>query len=222
MPTVRYGPPATSRAPSQPRPSRRPPRSKPAGAEARASAPKRQIPWLTIGAVRGGRRPDRRCIACNLIPKYQDRAEAAKFTPSAEQPGSVVDDRRRRQGRVPGGAARAARRSAWPTTRRRRSVARTTPSGRPAPASSTRSRSAPRTRCTRSSTARSGSRTTRTRSTQAGIDTLPRQRRRAAVHADVAVPGPRHGRSRCSRGATSSSWTAPTTRASTSSSRAAR
>ncbi|MFE3292521.1 DUF3105 domain-containing protein [Rhodococcus sp. NPDC059234] len=56
------------------------------GAKPRAGAPKRrEIPWLTIGAVIAvlallG------LLAVNLVPKYQDKAAADKFAPSADNP----------------------------------------------------------------------------------------------------------------------------------------
>ncbi|HEY5857238.1 MAG TPA: DUF3105 domain-containing protein [Aldersonia sp.] len=56
-------------------------KKKPAGAAGKGIGPKRQIPWMTIGAVVvvvgliG-------LIAWNLIPKYQTAAEAEKYTPS--------------------------------------------------------------------------------------------------------------------------------------------
>ncbi|SDE47944.1 DUF3105 domain-containing protein [Rhodococcus tukisamuensis] len=63
------------------------------GAKTRSGMPKRrEIPWMTIGAVVAvlalvG------LLAFSLVPKYQDKAAADKFAPSAENPdpSTVID-----------------------------------------------------------------------------------------------------------------------------------
>ncbi|MGW0041842.1 DUF3105 domain-containing protein [Rhodococcus sp. NPDC003348] len=60
--------------------------NKSSGGSAKRGLPKqRQIPWLTIGAAAAVIALVA-LLAINLVPKYQDKAEADKFAPSASNP----------------------------------------------------------------------------------------------------------------------------------------
>ena len=157
------GPEQEVRAPNRRRPSR-PPRRRAGGAKVKAwRLRSAQIPWLMIGAVRCRVSPDRGPRGEHRAEVPGSAGEAAKYAAERRNQDPSVDDRRRRQGRLPGRAC-----TSMPT--QRVAYDQSPPFGGPhdavwATCTGTvyaERRSAPRTRCTRSSTAPCGSPTTRT------------------------------------------------------------